>query len=87
MIITRTSPLTGKENTMEIDVSNAQIHAWKCGDLIQVAMPTLTSDEREFIKTGYTADDWEAMFGPSHTNEEQCKCQACDEDGYTGTRL
>ena len=61
MMITKKSPLTGKEHTMEIDVSETAIYAWKCGELIQVAMPNLDSAEREFIKTGYTPSDWAKM--------------------------
>jgi hypothetical protein len=29
--------------------------------LIQEAMPNLTPDEREFIKTGITNDEWDMM--------------------------
>ncbi len=61
MIITKTSPLTGMLNTMDIDVTPLQIAQWERGMLIQEAMPLLTRDEREFIMTGFTAADWEAM--------------------------
>ena len=61
MIITKTSPLTGMLNTMDIDVTELQIAQWERGMLIQEAMPLLTRDEREFIMTGFTAVDWEAM--------------------------
>jgi hypothetical protein len=30
--------------------------------LIQDIFPGLTADQREFIKTGYTAEDWARMF-------------------------
>ena len=61
MKITKTSPLTGMLNTMDIDVTELQIAQWEQGMLIQEAMPLLTRDEREFIMTGFTAADWEAM--------------------------
>jgi len=61
MIITKTSPLTGMLNTMDIDVTPLQIEQWERGMLIQDAMPLLTKDEREFIMTGLTSSDWEAM--------------------------
>jgi hypothetical protein len=61
MKITKTSPLTGMLNTMDIDVTELQIAQWERGMLIQEAMPLLTRDEREFIMTGFTAADWEAM--------------------------
>ena len=58
MIIKRVSPLTGRENTMDIDVTVEQLIQWKEGRLIQDVMPSLTPDEREFIMTGYTPEDW-----------------------------
>ena len=62
MIITKTSPLTGMLNTMDIDVTPLQIEQWERGMLIQEAMPLLTIDEREFIMTGLTSSDWENML-------------------------
>lgn len=64
MLIERTSPLTGKVNTMEIDVTHDELRRWRDGMLIQVAMPNLTPVEREFIMTGYTENDWAVMFPP-----------------------
>lgn len=58
MQITRKSPFTGKVNTLEIDVTPDQIAAWQGGALIQNAMPHLSPDEREFIMTGITPDEW-----------------------------
>ena len=63
MTVTKTSPLTGKATTLDMDVTEEQIASWKGGELIQRAMPNLTADEREFLMTGYTPADWEVMFG------------------------
>ncbi len=63
MTVTKTSPLSGNTNTMDIDVSEEQIAAWRGGVLIQRVMPNLTPDEREFLMTGYTPEDWEKIFG------------------------
>tara|TARA_R100001082_G_C4318766_1_gene140129 strand:+ start:429 stop:641 length:213 start_codon:yes stop_codon:yes gene_type:complete len=60
--IERTSPLTGKVNTMDITMDPADYQAWRNGELIQNALPYLTGDEREFIKTGIYADEWEQLF-------------------------
>jgi hypothetical protein len=62
MLITRVSPFSGKTNSMEIDVSDAQLEDWQSGTLIQNAMPNLTPDEREFIMTGITGKEWDATF-------------------------
>jgi len=63
MKFTMKSPLTGRENTLEIDITTAEYLDWKNGTLIQDAMPNLTPDVREFLITGLTAEDWKAMFG------------------------
>lgn len=63
MKITRTSPFTGKEHTLDIPVTEQQLRDWQSGVLIQNAMPNLTPDEREFIKTGITAEEWDRFLG------------------------
>lgn len=62
MIITRTSPVTGKTKSIEIDVTEHQIKSWENGALIQDIMPNLTPDEREFIISGCTSEDFEFLF-------------------------
>ena len=62
MQITRKSPLTGEVNTMEINVTAAQISAWENGELAQSAFPNASPSEREFIMSGYTDFDWDEMF-------------------------
>jgi len=63
MKLTRTSPLSGKKNTLDIDVTREQITDWERGSLIQDAMPNLTPDEMEFIKTGITSEERNELFG------------------------
>lgn len=63
MKIERVSPLTGKTNVMELDVTEQQFELWRGGMYIQDAFPNLDADQREFIKTGYTKEDWDSMFG------------------------
>ena len=62
MKITKTSPFSGNTNVMEIDVTQEQIALWESGTLIQNAMPHLTPDEREFIMTGITPNEWDSAF-------------------------
>jgi hypothetical protein len=62
MKITRTSPFTGKTNTLEINVTEEQLIDWQSGTLIQHAMPHLTPDEREFLMTGITEEEWDELF-------------------------
>ena len=62
MTITRKSPLTGITRTKEIDVTIDQILAWEEGELIQNAMPHLSADDREFIKTGIDGKEFDSIF-------------------------
>ena len=63
MLIERKSPYNDAINWLEINVTEEQLQDWKDGALIQDAMPDITADEREFIMTGMTSEDWVAVFG------------------------
>ena len=54
---------TGVERTLDLPITEEQLSAWKDGTLIQDAMPKLSADEREFIMTGVTAEEWDNEFG------------------------
>lgn len=69
MKITRIDPFTQKENTMELDITQAQLDRWQKGELIQNVFPYLTADEREFIKTGITPDSWDVYLNEESTEE------------------
>ena len=62
MLIKRRNPFNGKINVMDIPVTEEQLAAWDSGTLIQNAMPNLTPDQREFIMTGITPEQWVEMF-------------------------
>ena len=62
MKITKTSIHSGTTRTFDLDVTAEELTRWIDGELIQNAMPRLDADEREFIKTGVTAEEWEEMF-------------------------
>lgn len=61
MQIQRTSIITGITRTLNLDITEEQISAYMNGALIQKAFPNLTADEREFILTGITAEEWDTM--------------------------
>ena len=63
MKISRKSPLTGIITTIDLPITSEQILKYERGGLIQEVFPNLTPDEREFYKTGYTKEDWNAIFG------------------------
>ena len=62
MRITKTSILTGKTHTLEIDITQEQIDAWQGGELIQRVMSHLGSDEREFLISGTTQAEWDEYY-------------------------
>ena len=67
MKITRVSSISGKEHTMDLDVTKKQIVdyfvAWEKGQYIKDVFPNLNMYEREFIISGITKDEWDAKFG------------------------
>jgi len=65
MKVTRTSVLSGTTRTLDLPISEADLRAWNGGMLIQDACPDLTDDQREFIMTGITSEEWAAEFGDS----------------------
>lgn len=62
MKIFRTSQLTGIKHEREVNVQPEQIYAWQNGKKIQDAMPDVPPEEREFIMTGITPEEWDAAF-------------------------
>ena len=64
LYVERTSPLTGKTSAMVLDINQEQVNEWNNPNrtkLIQDIFPNLTDDEREFVMTGYTPEDWEKL--------------------------
>lgn len=66
MLICRTSPFSGTYNRLEIDMDVNEyrdaLKRWMTGTPIQQAFPTLAPEIREFIATGITPSEWDAMF-------------------------
>lgn len=62
MKITKKSMLSKKVTTLDLPVTQEQLDKWKGGELIQKAMPHLTPDQREFLMTGMTSEEWDEMF-------------------------
>jgi hypothetical protein len=70
MKITRKSMYSGKENTMDLPtVTQERLdQCWsqradRQGKHIQDVFPELSADEREFLMTGSTPEEWEEMWG------------------------
>jgi len=77
MLVQRLSSISGKINSMELNVTQAQLNQYdKGGVLLQNVFPNLKPDEREFIKTGITKQEWNEMFG----DPEEAKQVEVDEE-------
>ena len=67
VIVKLQSPFSGAINAMELDMTpeafEAAYTAWRNGELIQNAFSMLSREERKFIKTGITPEEWNKMFG------------------------
>lgn len=83
MEITRRSPLTGRENTRNIPVTADQLIRWKDGGLIQHVMPQLSEDDREFLLSGLTPEDWQDIFNIQQTaRDDMIASQNQHEETY-----
>jgi len=58
MIFMRKSIITGIERHMSLDVTQEQFDRYQAGELVQNAFPHLSADEREFIISGITPEEW-----------------------------
>jgi uncharacterized phage-associated protein len=72
--VTRKSLFTQRRNTMTFPVLKSlfdeSFRAWQHGQLIQDAFPTLTADEREFLISGATPEEWAEAFPPQKEEED-----------------
>lgn len=69
MIVKRKSVLSGIERARDIPVNPEDMLLWETGTVnIQDAMPYLNDDDREFILTGITQEEWNNAF--SNADEE-----------------
>lgn len=65
--VARISSVSGRENIMTLNMSSDEyeirLARWNNGEFIQDAFNNLNSDEREFVKSGITPDEWDNLFG------------------------
>lgn len=63
MQITKASRISGTISTMDLDITSEQWARIEAGiELIQNIVPHLSSDEREFLITGITPQEWDKLF-------------------------
>ena len=77
MKITRTSPLTGTSNTIDLPVTQDQINRYaRREDSVQNIFKNLTPGQREFIMTGITEKEWDKTFKGRQDHLRSYKTQA-----------
>lgn len=62
MLLIRRSILTGHFHSKELDITQEQLDAVDSGALIQEVFPHLCAEDREFIKSGITYEEWDRAF-------------------------
>lgn len=62
MNIMRTSKATGVTRTRDLPVTQEQLDYYAAGAKVQEAFPNLSADDREFIVSGVTSEEWDALF-------------------------
>lgn len=60
---------TGESVTVEIPA--AELFAYRRGEYIQTAMPSVSVDDREFLMSGFSAKGWQEAFGFDEENDEE----------------
>ena len=64
MKIRKKSMLTGKDHVMDLPISKEKLEYWHNSPAhIQDVFPELSADQREFLMTGITSDEWNNAFG------------------------
>lgn len=59
MKITRTSILSNVTRTREINITEAELEQLRLGRNVQWLLPHLSADDREFLITGITQEEWD----------------------------
>jgi len=66
VVIRSVSTFTGKTHEITlplgIEAFSECMTRWQEGERIQHAFPTLSADQREFLMTGSTPEEWDAIF-------------------------
>lgn len=64
MLVENVSQLTGKQNMMELNVTIEQMEKYMRGEgHVQTIFAHLKPEEREFLISGITPEEWTQCFG------------------------
>jgi|TARA_B110000503_G_C6851165_1_gene290884 hypothetical protein len=70
--VTKKSIISGKTNTMELDITQEDLDRYEqvSGLLVQAVFPQLSSSEREFLISGITPTEWNDTFGEEENDDD-----------------
>jgi len=81
MLVFKKSTISGATNSREIDVTREALERWEAGGiLIQDAFPHISADDREFLMTGITPEEWDEHFSEDDHYDELDEAIWRDED-------
>ena len=64
VLVQKKSMVSGRVNSMLLPTTQGKIEYWiESGKLIQDVMPDLNDNQREFLMSGITPREWDAMCG------------------------
>jgi hypothetical protein len=69
MKVTKVSSLTGVTHQREIEATQEQLLRHANGELIQNVFPDLSAEDREYLMTGITQEEWQQLM----------TCENCDD--------
>ena len=71
--VTKKSIISGKVNTMELDITQEHLDMYEQvgGLLVQAVFPNLNKEEREFLISGITPQEWNETFGEEEGEEDE----------------
>jgi len=72
MRIKMKSSLTGHVHEMDLNITPGQWREWNSFNrrMVQDVFPDLSAEEREFLMTGITPDEWVNVFPPEEEEED-----------------
>ena len=82
MIITKTSPISGRVHQRDITITPLELARWKAGAYIQDVCPNLCAEDREFLISGITPEEWENAFPEDDDEDEICVSTRLNLLGY-----
>jgi hypothetical protein len=70
MLISRKSDVSGKITTRDLPVTPEQVYRFEEGELVQKAFPHLSAEDREWLRSGITKEEWDELYPPEQEDNE-----------------